>query len=438
MTSPWFLRLERVRTERNMSVEDLLRQLQVSRATYYQYRARPERHPRDPGVVSRIAAFLGEDPAALTTEMVPAPGPAPTVFLEAAAARELNVALYQQHVRALAHILGMGAQEPRPQGVDVAVRMLRELLPAPPDPVDAVVVLAPVGRGRTAAGPGPDPYQYQIYVVPRQLAEAPEGRSGRRAEQLISQVRAKVDRIMDGALIPVSREHSTDLALPLFRGMSDLLLYPGLLEMRPPGVRAVPRPGVPSVLVTGVYYAGAPDVAALLARELGYGFSTFDQLARLHAREGLRGLPSDQFKTTIAGVAHEVLSGPPAASGPMVWATDDPDALLDERGRAWVHDFAGPVVLLVLGVSALDYAAYRLCCVDANRPCDADTEAMRRMLTRQQEALLALAAERPLLTHTIELPSRVVRAADGVWSDAVDDMFDAYESAFHEIAGKLR
>ena len=223
----WFARVEEKRKRDELSVEKVLKRLKMKRASYYDYRSHPDRHPRSKDTIDKIADFLGEDPAALWAEMAPIAGPPPTVFLEAAAARELNTRLYQQHVRALAHVLGMGGGGPRAQGVDVTARLLQEFLSdaassTGTDPVDHVIAVAPTGRGLKHRE---STYQFQIYVMPREHA------AGSRAEPeiVLERTRSWVDEAMNGAMLPVVREHSPGLMLQLFRGKSDILIYPGLL-----------------------------------------------------------------------------------------------------------------------------------------------------------------------------------------------------------------
>ena len=436
----WFDRLEETRKQSGLPVGKLLERLDMSRATYYDYRAHPSRYPRNKEVIDKIAEFLGEDPAALAAEMAPFTGLPPVAFLEAAAARELNTRLYQQHVLALARVLGMSGSGPQAQGVDVLARLLRELLSCSAEsdksgPADPVIAVAPVGRGLEYRE---SPYQYQIYVLPQELA----GMSPAQPAKTLQRTVARVNEAMNGVMMPVTREHSAELSLPLFRGKTDVLVYPGLLEMRPPELLTPWPTEDGTVLVTGIYYAGAPDVAALLARELKYGFSTFDQLARLHARGGLRGLPSDLFKRTIAGVAHAVLADQSATAGPVVWATDDPQVLLTAPTRADVAAFSGPLILLILTDEALDYAAYRIGCVDDACPNDEAQAENRRWLQDQQDQLLAIVGDRGLTHRTIiksiGLPEQARRRPDGTYRDAVDAMFDQYVRAFRAVAEELR
>lgn len=451
----WMERVERARKGQQppLSVEKLSERLEVSRATYYLWKAHPDRHPRDGGVVERIASFLHEDPATLRHEMSPTTPPPHPSFLEAAAARDLSVQMYQQHVQALGHVLGMVAVAPRPRGVDVVVRLLTDRLGIGDDPVSAAVVVFPKARGgqrrggggpRRSAGSGAskaehkEPYQYQIYVVPEELA----GRAGEALRttwtpDLLEATRRKVDLIMSGTMLPVTREHSTELGLALFRGRADLLLYPGLLDMRPPDPTGPSQPDGPDILVTGVYYAGAPDVAALVARQLGYGFSTFDQLARLQVRAGLRGLPDELLARATSRVARAALDGQSPTAGRMVWATDNPDALLDAGAVTGLSDFLGPVVLLELSEETLDYAAYRLCRVDQEVPTQEAQELWRETLLVQQQRLRDLVAERATVA-TIELPPEAAHQPDGSYPDAVDPMFDQYAATAVAVAERLR
>ncbi len=461
----WFERVEASAQAAGLSVDQVCERLNISRGTYYLYRKDPQRHPRSSKIIRNVAGFLGEDEAALTAEMTAA-ATSPSGFLEAAAARELSTQLYQQHVRALAHVLGMGALEdspalqqsaeatsavdpvvrdaletparaPRPQGVDVVVRLLREQLRLPPNPVDAAVVVLPKTRGGIADPGGyREPYQYQIYVLPEQLAGPPGPIMPPWAPALLERTREKVNSVLSGTLLPVTREHSTELALDLLAARADLLLYPGLLDMRAPDLTGSRRADTSDVLVTGVYYAGAPDVAALLARRHGYGFSTFDQLARLQVRAGLRGLPDKRLELATAGIAYAVLVGQSPTAGPMIWATNDPEPVLTAQARVAVERFPGPIVLLELSEAVLDYAAYRVSRVDADRLGERAMNDWRDRLRHQQQQLRDVIGGRAMV-EMIELPAEASRRADGSYPDAVDAMFDSYDTAAQAVASNL-
>lgn len=449
--SSWMARVEQKRREQNreqnLSVDKLAQRLGISRATYYLYKSDPTKHPVSRDIVAAFADFLGEDVEALTFEMQPAAAPTHRAFLEAAAARQLSIHLYQQHVAGLAQALGMLtedaterpftgsntvlAQPRRPHGVDVVVRLLRDQLPDEPNPVEALVGVLPRQRGDER----PErEYQYQIYVVPEELAETVGNAPSVRARRVLDRTRRKVDDILSRAMLPVTREHSSELFLGLLRGRADVLLYPGLLDMRAPETGLEPPEGR-SILVTGVYYAGAPDVAALLARQLRFGFSTFDEMARQQIRAGLRGLPSELQRRASERIASAVLTDHSASAGPMVWATDDPDTLLSLAGDE-LKTFSGQCVLLELSDDALDYAAHGVSRVDEeNNPGEESVSTWRKTLLRQQDQLRAVLPE-TTLTQLIELPSNAAKTADG-YPDAVHAMFDEYVKAHEAVAGRI-
>lgn len=455
----WFGRVEAIRESRGLSVDASAKALGISRATYYIYSKSAEKHPRDWETIERFAEFLSEDPHALAAEMAPEKLPTHRMFLEAASSHQVSTQLYQQHILALAHALGMttGDQErthgaagsetrtddrvriSAPHGVDVAVRLLREHLAGAPNPVDALVGVLPRNRGgegvafsSSSLQAYQEPYQYQIYVAPLELLNRRELPPW--AAEILARTRAKVDSIIGGAMLPVTREHSTELAVELLRDRADLVLYPGLLDLRPPqlGVEYPARAG--DIVVTGIYYAGAPDVAALLARARGYGFSTFDGIAKQQVRAGLRGLPSAVQQRATRRIIRSVLVEQSPSVGPMVWATDDPDALL-ALSEEEVHDFEGTFVLLQLSDEVLDYAAHRVCRVDEACPSETTQCDVRDRLRDQQNRLRDLLPA-GTITHQIELPSAAARKGD-LYPDAVDAMFDEYVAAAQAVDGEL-
>lgn len=454
----WFDRMDDKRVETRLTVHVLARRLGITRASYYEYRNSPTAYPHNPEVVARIAEFLDADAGTLMAEMRPGSPVRPLGFLEVGGRSEFAVSLYQEHVRALGHVLGIGGDQelerrsppgtelaapspPRRSGVDVVARLLRERLPRPDEPMDVCVVVRPTPRGlrdrygssafRSAAW---EPYQYQIYVIPERLAgtDIPPGVD---VEELLERLARKVDDVLAGTLLPATREHSTELALAAFAGRADVLVYPGLLDMRPPGPFDERTNPVGHVLVTGVYYAGAPDVAALLARASDCGFTTFDQLARLQGRVGLRGLPSPTLSIATCRTAVAALQSG-VSGGSMVWATDDPETLLTEEVSAAVDGFPGRIVLLLLSDEALAYAAYRLCCVDSSVPLAVDQDRWGERLRRQQRELERLVGSRAVI-YQVELPAAARQRADGTYPDVVDAMFDQYIDAAARIRSEL-
>jgi hypothetical protein len=463
-TSRWFQRIEKKREQEGRNVRWVTDRTGLTHTSYYDYKNNPNSYPRDPSIIKRIAAYLDEDPFALETEMRHGALAVHRSVLDAIGSTERNILLYQEHVRALAHVLGLttgvgqefgrvsdqplmdgtraaNAPVPRWSGVDIVARLLRERMPRPADPLDVCVVVRPTPRGVRAGhgssvfrADGWEPYQYQIYVVPERVASgaATLGDTAR----LLDITRSRVDEALSGVLLPVTREHSTELFLDMFAGRADLLLYPGLLEMRPPALQGGRSGATRDVLVAGVYYAGAPDVAALLARRLGYGFATFDQLAKLQISAGLRGLPNNRLGVVTRGVALDVFTNGRPEGGRMMWAVDDPDTLLDEHVRDALEDFPGRPVMLQLSDDALTYAAYRVCCVDSTCPDQRAQDQWRDRLRHQQDELRHVLGGRALV-HDIDLPPQARRRADGTYPDAVHEMFDRYVDAAHRVHAGL-
>jgi hypothetical protein len=467
-TLHWFERMDQKRIREGRTVRGLIEHIGVkslNHNSYYRYRSDPKAYPKDPIERKAIADYLNEDVAALETEMrTGAPAP-PTSFLETAGRAEIGVRLYQEHVRALASVLGMtsidrelghssrrrkpsegatgsaSAPTPRYSGVDVVARLLRERLPCGENPVDVSVVVRPTARGRagrfgTSLSRDKDwePFQYQIYVIPDRIASG-DSAPGEPA-RLLERTRKKVDKALSGILLPVTREHSDELFLKMFVGRADLLLYPGFLDMRAPMAGDQPKIAGGDTVVVGVFYTGVPDVAAWLARRLGYGFANFDQLARLQVRAGLRGLPDHRLKVATEQTALSVLRGTAPAEGNMVWASDDPEALLGGQTGEALRHYPGRLVFLRLSERALNYAAYRICCVDSTCPDQNALDEWRARLHGQQEQLSGLVAARALV-RTVDLPGHVQRRSDGSYPDAVHDMFDHYLAAASRLYAEL-
>lgn len=436
--SQWWKRLDARREQLELSVAELCKSDKaldglVSRATYYNWKKDPTLHPQNPKVIDKIADFLGEDAAVLRQEMGVASPPFRSYF-EAASAREFSSRLYQSHVRALAHALGMGGS-PRYEGVDVLVRLLRDRLSDEPDPITAMVAVLPTTRGSQSQVP----YQYQIYIVPV-TRQQHEGLLHIATPPSIELLRRKVDRILDGALLPVTREHSTELTVSILQGSADVLLYPRLLDLRAPGWGVSGPADTSEILVTGIYYSGAPDVAALIADARNLGFGTFDHLARLVIAAGLRGLPGKLQDATEAQIARAVLSGESPTTGPTIWSTNNPEVILGESVRDLVMTFTGSVVLLELTEAGLDYAAERLGCVDSNPPQAERIAEWRSDLLRQQNALRELLSrcdERRVIRRVVDIHPDIKRGHNGLYSDSVHLMFDQYQAAARDVLSQL-
>lgn len=451
----WFSRLEKKRGATGK--QKFADGIPVSRTTYDKW-IKGESSPTHPEVIDRIAELLDEDRDAVEREIRLGGGvPSYRPIFEVARGADLSVRLYQEHVRGLAHVLGQtdhlvnggraeewsGGRVRRSPGVDVVARLLRERLPRLPQPLDVAVVVRPTSRG--SSGPcgrnvlsrheGWEPYQYQIYVLPERVAATTTALNVREMERLLGTLRNAVDEVLADVRVPVTREHSLELFLDAFAGKSDLLLYPGLLEMALPDPR-VHHHDTTDILVAGVYYAGAPDVGALLSRQLRTGFAIFDQMARLQVRAGLRGLDSNRLDVVARATALEALGGSPTADGPMVWATDNPESILVSSAVDALREFSGRRVLLLLDDEALRYAAFRVACVDGPAP-EPELEARwLRTLRRQQEQLANL-LKATSTVYEVNLPASASRRADGGFPDAVDEMFDVYDHAAQTIARGL-
>lgn len=443
--SGWLDRLDEQRTLRGHSVEKMCREVKMQRASYYEYKRKDgsdrPRYPRDVEKVKAIATYLKEDWQALQSEMRLGTSDSYRAILELAANRDFNVELHRNQVRSYAQILGMNNFARAPSGVDVVVRLLRDGI-AQAYGGQVIVAVRPVYRG-TAATSETEPYQHQIYVVLTDLLAIDVEEHP--ATDELGKLREVVDRVLDGVLLPVLREHSTELHLPTFRGRADVLIYPQLLEMRSPQWTTPLLRPADDVLVTGIFYAGSPDVASLLAYRLGYGYAMFAELGRMVVSTGLRGLPDNRLNAASARVALEVLRAQSPTSGPTVWATDDPRCLLGDQTFEKLTSYEGVVVVLALNDASMSYGANRLTYVDADAKEIATKSRAEResywtnYMARQQQRLLSAARRREgnglrTVVHTVDLPTSVKRHAGGSFRDAVDELFDVYQATASLLA----
>jgi hypothetical protein len=196
----------------------------------------------------------------------------------------------------------------------------------------------------------------------------------------------------------------------------DLVLSaPVLRASKPRGLQAnlvVP----PSIVVVGLPKSGAPDVGALLATSLDWGYT--DLRASAQARFGTTPGSPDEVPAQVE-MARLLLEEPSVASGRLVWAYDDVEPLIETLPNIG-PEF--PLVVFVLVPDAVvNYAAEQsLTAVTAQRMHTAQHQARGIV-----EGLIEKQRERAIILDLPEFP-----LPQGELHD-VDLFFDAHvELAF--------
>lgn len=434
----WLERLEQRRVRRDQTIVEMCRELGVSRQTYANWQAGAQPNRRK---LAAISTYLDEAEEGLAIELGASEGPALDALVQTVEFREISTRIDHLHARSMGAALGMvgapiGPTASHP-GLDVAAHLLRERLWER----RVSVLVRPVYRGSRRH----EPYQYQLCVLP-DLADAGavDQQSSRPSPADLEDLRRAVDVALDGTLLPLHREHSTELHPRPVEGRGDVLNHPALLAPRAPEISATTSEAA-DLLVLSTYYGGAPDVGALLAERRGYAFLPIRYLAQQMTADGLRGVPRERLRDTIRNILALVLRRTVTTAGPAVWATDEASWIHTPHAGDLLSGFGGTVVLLTLSDQALRYAAYRLCCADPQRatldadgeflPTDAEVAHQHERLVADQEALLhAVDGCERALVHEVDLPVTVPEVLGGQRiRDEVDACFDRYD----EVAAVL-
>jgi transcriptional regulator with XRE-family HTH domain len=395
--------------------------------TLYNWRQGHNRPSR--AAVEALARFMGESPADLTIEMASPVGIGQEELIAALTARRLNAQWHRTHLQDVRSLLGLHeatGQTPEPEGVDLVVPLLRQRLP------DCMVSLLLSRRGRMLRVP----YEYVIHVEsdPTDSAEPPAD-----PEQL----RGRVQQALAGLRGPAWWERSSELLPSGWDRAGVTLIYPRLMESRPPdwlNLRYEPSEGVADIFVLSVYHGGAPDVGALLAPCLGFGFSTITSLAAQLGSWTMNPLRTGREIAAQTDLARAITTPHSPIAGPFVWSINDPEPILDATVRQnMINHFTGRVVFLELTSEALDYAAWQVAAVEAlpEPPPAARVREYRDVLSHHQAGLAAIAAEldyihrssNRILRLPIELSAEVSSGTDGSYSDAEDAFFDQWAEA---------
>lgn len=203
----------------------------------------------------------------------------------------------------------------------------------------------------------------------------------------------------------------------------DLMLSaPVLRATKPRGLQAnlvVP----PSIVVVGLPNSGAPDVGALLATSLDWGYT--DLRASAQARFGTTPGSPDEIAAQVE-MARLLLEELSVASGRLVWAYDDVEPLIETLPNI------GPELPLVVFLRApdavVDYAAEQ-------SPRGVSAQRMRTAQYQARgivEGLIEKQKERAIILELPQLPLRPGELHD------VDLFFDAYVDLAFQAARWLQ
>jgi transcriptional regulator with XRE-family HTH domain len=423
----WYERLDERRKREGLSMRALASRLGVSSPqTIYNWRLATGRPARSK--MPAIAQFLGEREGDLLIEMGSSAAVGQDELVAAMAARRLNAQWHRTHLRDVRALLGVPedpGRGPEVEGVDLVMQLLRQRLP------DHMISVLLAKRGNVLR----IPYEYLVHVQ----ADPTDPAAAVGREELQHQVL----RALAGLRGPIWWDRP-DALLP--RGWDPAnvtLISPRLLESRPPDWldhRYEPIDGIANLLVLSVFHGGAPDVGALLASCIGYGYNTITNLAAQLGSWTMSSLRSSREIGTQTELARAITTRHSPIASPSVWSINDPEPILDEAVRDNLVGFpTARVVLLELSGKALDYAAWQVATV-ANLPDPPAKERVREyrdLLSKQQAGLAKIAADldyyhtssRLVVRVPIELPAGVGPQPDGSYADAEDSFFDLWATA---------
>lgn len=424
----WFQRLEERRKREGLSMKALAARLNLgSPQTIYNWRLGSSQPSRS--AVRAIAQFLGESEGDLQIEMGSAGAVGPDERVATLMTRRLNAQWHQVHLRDIRALLGASDADgrfPEIEDVDLVVARLRKSLPG------RLISILRSRRGTVLRVP----YEYLLHVEPDPTVP-------RTSEDSREQLEKGVLRALTGLRGPTWWDRSNEL-LP--RGWDPdgvTLVYPHLLESRPPdwqSSRYEPADRAANLFVLSVYHGGAPDVGALLADCLGFGYNTLTNLAAQLGSWTVEPLRTSREIGVQTDLARAITTQQSPIAGPFVWSINDPEPMLDDGVRRnLVHHPSGRVIFLKLSREALDYAAWQVAAT-ATRPATPSPEQVREQrdqLSRQQAGLERIAVELEweraddnlVFRLAIELPSEVGPLQDGSYPDAEDHLFDRWALA---------
>ncbi len=424
----WYERLETRREREGLSMRALATRLGLgSPQTIYNWRLGHNRPSRS--TVEALARYLGESPGDLAVEMSQAVGLGQDELVAAVTARRLNAQWHRTHLHDIRSLLGPPGPHGgplEPEGIDLVLPLLRQRLP------DCMISVLLSRRGHRIR----IPYEYLVHVErdPTEPAHGPPGDE---------ELHHRVQRALTGLRGPVWWERSADLLPGTWDRAGVTFIYPRLLESRPPDwlePRYEHRQGLVDIFVLSVYHGGAPDVGALLAPCLGFGYSTITNLAAQLGSWTMNALRTGTQMGAQTDLARALTATRSPIAGPFVWSINDPQPVLDGVvSDNLVRHFLGLVVLLELSPEALEYAAWQVAQVETLPAAPAATRVReyREMLSEQQAGLGAIvtamdgvhAPASRTVRIPIRLPGQAGKRDDGGYPDAEDAFFDLWAAA---------
>jgi transcriptional regulator with XRE-family HTH domain len=423
----WWDRLEDRRKREGLSMRALAARLGVSSPqTIYNWRLATGRPARSK--LPAIAQFLGEREGDLLIEMGSSAAVGQDELIAAMAARRLNAQWHRTHLRDVRALLGLledPGRGPEFESVDLVLQLLRQRLP------DCMISVLLSKRGRTLR----IPYEYLIHV--QNDPTDPAAAVGR------EELHNRVLRALAGLRGPSWWDRSNAFLPTGWNPADATLICPRLLESRPPDWldrRYEPVDGIANLIVLSVFHGGAPDVGALLAPCLGYGFNTITNLAAQLGSWTMSSLRSSREIGTQTELARAITTRYSPIASPSVWSINDPEPILDEtvRDNLVAHPTAR-IVLIELSREALDHAAWHVAAVASvpDPPTAQGVQEYRDLLSRQQAGLAKIAADldfyhtasRLVFRIPITLPADAGPQPDGSYPDAEDSFFDLWAGA---------
>lgn len=416
----WYERLEEQRAREGLTMRALTERLHLSSPqTLYNWRQGHNRPSQ--AAIEALARFLGESPADLRIEMGSSAA-GQDELMAGLTARRLNAQWHRTHLQDMRSMLD---QAPEAGMADMVVARLGQRLP------DCMVSRLLSHRGRTLRVP----YEYVIHVEPDptnpHLASIDSALLRRHVEKALGGLRGLTWWERSPALLP--------------RGWNPAgvtLIYPHLLEDRSPewlNLRFEATDGIADIFVLSVYHGGAPDVGALLASSLGFGFSTITSLAAQLGSWTMNPLRTSREIAAQTDLARTITSPHSPIAGPFVWSVNDPEPILDDSVKRNLYShFSGWLVFLELTSEALDYAAWQVAVVNSGSelPAPDQVAEVREVLARQQAQLAAIAAQlyagrwsSRISRLPIKLPRGVTPGPGGGFPDAEDAFFDQWSEA---------
>ncbi len=280
---------------------------------------------------------------------------------------------------------------------------------------------------------------YHTYLILSKPANAPQASS---PEALIAarELRMAIDKKLSHFSVSMHWEPSRELK-PAGHEDDDILIVESYFDNQASLPDMVISKNIPKALplvILGIYYSGAKDIAVLLHRRFGLAAVDVSRYLAQLLRD------TDAFRSDLAlqRIVFQNLSSSDLARQ-LILTIDDYRALIEPAPKP--VKLPGTAVLLKLSPPMLRYAAYH---VTRSRlgPTARSADVVARMqathdeLWRGQQQLSDLA--RRQFGHNLDVVtidrSDITAEPTGTYQDRVDEMFDAYCRAAAEIEGNIR